>query len=185
MVKAELDTMIDNGISGLFYKHFGCWSCDFQPFVDNPIPKTDDGEIDAERLIAERHSTVYRGIRFYFETCEQLKAFCEIVEQKGEQMITIEQNDKERKMGKRIRPIKQIQLTPYKPKNIETTMAGGETYGDIYYHQNGGVKITYWKCKSFFGRLLFLFNGKIELKQICTKLFPQAICINNPESNNQ
>lgn len=82
MTKQELDTMIDNGISGLIYKHFGCWSCDFQPFVKNPISKTDYGKIDVERLIAERHSTVYRGIRFYFENVDQLKVFCEIVEQK-------------------------------------------------------------------------------------------------------
>lgn len=78
--------------------------------------------------------------------------------------------------------MKQIQLTPYKPKHIETTIAGGAGCGDIYYHQDGGVKITYWKCKSWLGRLLFLLNGKLELKQITNRLCPQAICINNPES---
>lgn len=50
--------------------------------------------------------------------------------------------------------MKQICLEPYKPKNIETTMASGTScgVGDIYYHQDGGVRITYWKCKSIWGR---------------------------------
>lgn len=82
--------------------------------------------------------------------------------------------------------MKQICLEPYKPKNIETTMASGTScgVGDIYYHQDGGVRITYWKCKSIWGRIMFLLRGKIELKQICDCMVPQAICINNPESQN-
>ena len=82
--KQELDEMIDKGISGLFYKKYGCWSCDFYPFCNNNVPPTeDDGEtIDVERLVLERYSTVYRGIRFYFDNGDQLKAFCKIVESK-------------------------------------------------------------------------------------------------------
>lgn len=82
--KQELDEMIDKGISGLFYKKYGCWSCDFYPFCNNNVPPTeDDGEtIDVERLVLERYSTVYRGIRFYFDNGDQLKAFCKIIESK-------------------------------------------------------------------------------------------------------
>lgn len=82
--KQELDEMIDRGISGLFYKKYGCWSCDFQPFSNHtPLPTEDNGEtIDVERLAQERYSTVYRGIRFYFDNGDQLKAFCKIIESK-------------------------------------------------------------------------------------------------------
>ena len=82
MTKQELDTMIDNGVSAKIHKLLGVWSCNFYPFEEDTLPTDDDGEYDIEQIVKERNSTVYRGIRFYFDTPEQLKVFCETLEQK-------------------------------------------------------------------------------------------------------
>jgi hypothetical protein len=85
--------------------------------------------------------------------------------------------------------MKQIQLEPYVPKQIETVVARKEGCGDLPYHQADEGRITYWKCKSILGRLLFLFNGKIELKmeiygiEDSDRMPPVALCINSPESD--
>lgn len=82
MTRQEIDSMIDNGITAKIHELLGVWSCNFFPFEEDLLPTNDDGEYDIERIIKERNSTVYRGIRFYFDTPEQLKAFCIALEQK-------------------------------------------------------------------------------------------------------
>lgn len=82
MTKQEIDAIIDNGITAKIHSLLGVWSCNFFPFEEDTLPTNDDGEYDIERIIKERNSTVYRGIRFYFDTPEQLKAFCMALEQK-------------------------------------------------------------------------------------------------------
>ena len=53
----------------------------------------DDGEPDIERIEKEQYSTVYRGIRFYFDTPEQLEVFCMVIEQKEERWLTKQKNN--------------------------------------------------------------------------------------------
>lgn len=93
---AQLKEYLSKGISGDIYKKFGIWSCDFYPFKEMGLTydeeifykKVKESESDelllnrevAERLIKERISTVFNNIEFYFETREQLKAFCDIAE---------------------------------------------------------------------------------------------------------
>jgi hypothetical protein len=64
-------------VSAPLCRDIGSWSCDFRPFEKREYQI---GSIDIDRLNDEQLSTVYRGIRFYFETPEQLKAFCEMIE---------------------------------------------------------------------------------------------------------
>jgi hypothetical protein len=80
--------------------------------------------------------------------------------------------------------MKQIQLDPYKPKHIECKVAGGPgRFLPLPYCQFGGERITYWKCRSLIGRLLFLWHGRVELKQLTTQLqLPTAVCINKTET---
>ena len=82
MTKQEIDNIIDNGITGKIHEQLGVWSCNFFPFEEDPLPTNNDGEYDIEQIIKERNSTVYRGIRFYFDTPEQLEVFCMAIEQK-------------------------------------------------------------------------------------------------------
>lgn len=82
MRKQEIDAMIDNGITAKIHEQLGVWSCDFYPFMPQHLMTNDDGEPDIERLEKEQYSTVYRKIRFYFDTPEQLEVFCMAVEQK-------------------------------------------------------------------------------------------------------
>ena len=84
MTKREIDTLIDNGITAKIHELLGVWSCDFYPFMPQHLMTNDDGEPDIERIEKEQYSTVYRGIRFYFDTPEQLEVFCMVIEQKEE-----------------------------------------------------------------------------------------------------
>lgn len=84
--RKQLKEFIDRGFTAEIYKLFGVFSCDFFPFENLMTSKEEenignwtDKEI-AERLWKERISTVFNGVRFYFETHEQLKRFCEIAE---------------------------------------------------------------------------------------------------------
>lgn len=77
MTKQEFDKQLKNGVSAPLCQEIGAWSCDFRPFEEREY-QIDSTDID--RLNREQLSTVYRGIRFYFETPEQLKAFCEMIE---------------------------------------------------------------------------------------------------------
>lgn len=82
MTKKEIDAFIDNGITAKIHELLGVFSCDFFPFMEQHLMTNDDGEPDIERIKKEQYSTVYRGIRFYFDTPEQLQAFCETIELK-------------------------------------------------------------------------------------------------------
>lgn len=77
MTKQEFDKQLKNGVSAPLCQEMGAWSCDFRPFEKREYQI---GSVDIDRLNSEQLSTVYRGIRFYFETPEQLKAFCEMIE---------------------------------------------------------------------------------------------------------
>lgn len=77
MTKQEFDKQLKNGVSAPLCQEIGAWSCDFRPFEKREYKI---GSIDIDRLNNEQLSTVYRGIRFYFETPEQLNAFCEMIE---------------------------------------------------------------------------------------------------------
>lgn len=77
MTKQEFDKQLKNGVSAPLCRDIGAWSCDFRPFEKREYQID---SIDIDRLNGEQLSTVYRGIRFYFETPEQLKAFCEMIE---------------------------------------------------------------------------------------------------------
>ena len=94
--KAELDEYIDGGISGDAYRLFGAWACNFKPFSDvqtneeealralvdsNPTEITVSPFIISQ-LLREKYTTVYRGIKFYFENGATLKRFCDILENK-------------------------------------------------------------------------------------------------------
>ena len=67
------------------YTKFGVYSVHFFPFEDQNLSTY--GEIGGQTeeqyqksLKEYLLSTVYDGIRYFFETPEQLKAFCEMVE---------------------------------------------------------------------------------------------------------
>lgn len=77
MTKQEFDKQLKNGVSAPLCQEIGAWGCDFRPFEKREYQID---SIDIDRLNGEQLSTVYRGIRFYFETPEQLKAFCEMIE---------------------------------------------------------------------------------------------------------
>lgn len=77
MTKQEFDKQLKNGVSAPLCQKIGAWSCDFRPFEKREYKI---GIVDIDRLNDEQLSTVYSGVRFYFETPEQLKAFCEMTE---------------------------------------------------------------------------------------------------------
>ena len=77
MTKQEFDKQLKNGVSAPLCQDIGAWSCDFRPFEKREYKI---GSVDIDRLNNEQLSTVYSGVRFYFETPEQLKAFCEMIE---------------------------------------------------------------------------------------------------------
>lgn len=77
MTKQEFDKQLKNGVSAPLCQEIGAWSCDFRPFEKREYKI---GSVDIDRLNDEQLSTVYSGVRFYFETPEQLKAFCEMTE---------------------------------------------------------------------------------------------------------
>jgi len=65
------------------HEKFGCIMCCFYPFdkIENLL--SDTGLTEEEYLQSLKDyalSTVHKGIRYYFETPEQLKSFCEMVE---------------------------------------------------------------------------------------------------------
>lgn len=77
MTKQEFDKQLKNGVSAPLCQEIGAWSCDFRPFEKREYKI---GSVDIDRLNDEQLSTVYSGVRFYFETPVQLKAFCEMIE---------------------------------------------------------------------------------------------------------
>lgn len=100
MTKAELDEYLAGG-TGYIHQLLGVTRVHFYPFdygytdeeqalVDlvNYEKKLDDADKydlqeaikAAENFIELQYSTVYKGIRFYFDNGEDLKRFCEIVE---------------------------------------------------------------------------------------------------------
>lgn len=100
--KAELDEYLAGGVSGNIYKLLGVTRVHFYPFdygytdeeqelVDlvNDKSRLDDitdvsdlfSAIEAaEGFIELQYSTVYKGMRFYFESGVALQHFCDIVE---------------------------------------------------------------------------------------------------------
>ena len=97
--KKELDEYLDNGVSGDAYRLFGASACNFQPFSDSQteeetllreVIESAPAEITMStwavvQLLNEKYTTVYRGIKFYFESGTALKRFCDLVEQKEQQ----------------------------------------------------------------------------------------------------
>jgi hypothetical protein len=64
---------------GEMYPKFGIIATHFLPF-DEVRERDLTDEDDIKDLLSYQLSTVYNGIRYFFETPEQLKVFCEMVE---------------------------------------------------------------------------------------------------------
>ena len=67
------------------YEKFGIYSVHFMPFENQDLGAySPQMGLSEEEYIAKlkeyQYSTVYKGIRYYFESPEQLKSFCEMVE---------------------------------------------------------------------------------------------------------
>lgn len=96
--KWQMIEYLEKGLSRDIYKRFGVFSVDFYPFEgkhtreyerlvsfidDDSIEDDEEIEVTKEDLadaMRANISTVFHGIRFYFYKYEDLKKFCEIVE---------------------------------------------------------------------------------------------------------
>ncbi|MFA7658799.1 MAG: hypothetical protein WCY19_05140 [Candidatus Gastranaerophilaceae bacterium] len=70
---------------GELYSRFGITATHFMPFDNQSLENYGDAQGLTEEEYLQQiknylYSTVYQGIRYFFETPEQLKEFCKMVE---------------------------------------------------------------------------------------------------------
>lgn len=97
ITKAEFDKMIENGVTAPAARAVGAYRIGFYPFellqtqeeinltCDLKRAKHDYDDIvttkdTIEHLLEERFTQTYRGIKYYFETGDALKRFCDMLE---------------------------------------------------------------------------------------------------------
>ena len=95
LCKGDINRLMQSGALVDLYKLLGCYRVNFHPFEDTLTEEETDlykqimngsleevtGQASDFQTFAESiYSTVYRGWRWYFETPQQLKRFCDILE---------------------------------------------------------------------------------------------------------
>lgn len=81
-----------------FWEEFGCYSVDFYPFEDQQLNEHDPtrglNESEYQDRIKEYfYSTVYQGIRYFFEEPACLQKFCEYIENLSERAERVSGED--------------------------------------------------------------------------------------------
>lgn len=74
----EMKEYLGDGVEVKNIVSLGIFSSDFYPYDEEMIIK--EAEEMVEDFLKHRFSTVFQGIRYYFQTGAQLKEFCEIVD---------------------------------------------------------------------------------------------------------
>jgi len=80
--KEEFDALIKEGIPSNLYEKIGAYRLHLYPFEDAmmvPGINSNPEEI-IESLKELAFSTVYKGVRYYFENGHKLKQFCDLIE---------------------------------------------------------------------------------------------------------
>lgn len=93
--KEELDYAVEHSPTAKTFAMTGAYRVSFSPFANTLTEEEQDVKNKIERgdemiescaddlqiFVEHLYSTVYHGYRWYFETPEKLKAFCEVVGQ--------------------------------------------------------------------------------------------------------
>lgn len=78
MKKTDFDNELKGGVTPILAEKIKAYSCHFYPFREDSFDL--DNEDDRAFLQGYKYSTVYKSIRWFFETPEDLHRFCEMVE---------------------------------------------------------------------------------------------------------